>query len=390
MRKAIRWGCFGLLLTLATTGWAQNPMPLIVDGDGDGVSDEMDDCPYTPPGTVVDARGCPVQGDIDGDGVPDALDDCPYTPKGAIVDAHGCALDSDFDGVPDGIDQCPHTPLGERVEANGCMPGEKPGAVSRVPKKTAAGKPPAPPKPKSRLDSTTSKALDAAIEAALASAPATPAAPTVLPPPPQPPPVVAVEPPPHPEAVTPPAVTPVEAAAASPPPAAAVETPVVPLPATTSAPANVPVLPESPPLVAVAPSPTPLVSTPPVVVQVPPPANPPPVEAAKVATTAASLGAVDFPQNSDELPDSAFVALGVMATAAVEQITVAPTTVVQVRGYRLESEPSWLPRRRAELVRAFLLSRGLEPDQVLLVSGKAGKATGSRRVDLTLEPPPAR
>ena len=43
-----------------------------------------------------------------------------HTPRaGARVDVHGCAIDSDFDGVPDGIDQCPSTPYGEGVDARG-------------------------------------------------------------------------------------------------------------------------------------------------------------------------------------------------------------------------------------------------------------------------------
>jgi OOP family OmpA-OmpF porin len=88
------------------------------DADGDGVPDGIDKCPNTPKGATVDARGCPL--DTDGDGVPDGLDKCPNTPKGAIVDAQGCPLDSDNDGVPDGLDKCPNTPLGAKVDRDGC------------------------------------------------------------------------------------------------------------------------------------------------------------------------------------------------------------------------------------------------------------------------------
>src|SRR2546425_6729962 len=67
------------------------------DSDQDGVVDSKDKCPNTPPGTKVDATGCPVSnevvraqpGDEDGDGVPDGLDQCPNTPPGAHVDADG-------------------------------------------------------------------------------------------------------------------------------------------------------------------------------------------------------------------------------------------------------------------------------------------------------------
>ncbi len=60
--------------------------------------------------------------DSDGDGVPDDLDKCPDTPKGVIVDKDGCPLDSDNDGVPDYLDKCPDTPEGVKVDENGCPP----------------------------------------------------------------------------------------------------------------------------------------------------------------------------------------------------------------------------------------------------------------------------
>ncbi len=88
------------------------------DADGDGVPDSRDECPNTPRGCTVDARGCPI--DSDGDGVCDGVDKCPNTPTGARVDARGCPTDSDGDGVFDGIDQCPDTPRGCKVDARGC------------------------------------------------------------------------------------------------------------------------------------------------------------------------------------------------------------------------------------------------------------------------------
>jgi len=89
-----------------------------LDSDNDGVFDGLDQCPNTPVGAIVDARGCPL--DADGDGVPDGIDKCPGTPKGATVDATGCPHDEDADNVPDGIDQCPGTQKGCLVNANGC------------------------------------------------------------------------------------------------------------------------------------------------------------------------------------------------------------------------------------------------------------------------------
>jgi OOP family OmpA-OmpF porin len=88
------------------------------DSDGDGVIDEIDRCPDTPLGVVVDKFGCPV--DSDGDGVPDFLDKCPDTPLGVPVDSDGCPLDSDGDGVYDYIDECPDTPPGLLVDEKGC------------------------------------------------------------------------------------------------------------------------------------------------------------------------------------------------------------------------------------------------------------------------------
>lgn len=88
------------------------------DQDGDGVPDDQDKCPDTPPGVAVYSDGCPT--DLDQDGVPDYLDKCPNTPKGTLVGPDGCELDSDHDGVPDSRDQCPNTPPGIPVNAVGC------------------------------------------------------------------------------------------------------------------------------------------------------------------------------------------------------------------------------------------------------------------------------
>ena len=90
----------------------------VQDADGDGVSDEMDECPGTPRGVQVDSVGCPLDGD--NDGVADYLDQCPNTPAGAEVNAVGCPLDGDNDGVVDADDACPNTPAGEAVMSNGC------------------------------------------------------------------------------------------------------------------------------------------------------------------------------------------------------------------------------------------------------------------------------
>lgn len=64
------------------------PDPVLPDSDGDGVADQFDKCPGTPPGVSVDAHGCPM--DTDGDGVPDYRDKQLITPTECQpVDADG-------------------------------------------------------------------------------------------------------------------------------------------------------------------------------------------------------------------------------------------------------------------------------------------------------------
>jgi outer membrane protein OmpA-like peptidoglycan-associated protein len=107
------------------------------DADGDGVLDDVDRCPNTPPGIVVAADGCPPPvveeppaeevmpppvPDSDGDGVSDGHDRCPDTAVGVEVDSLGCPLtrDSDGDGVIDADDRCADTPPGTDVDSAGC------------------------------------------------------------------------------------------------------------------------------------------------------------------------------------------------------------------------------------------------------------------------------
>ena len=102
-------------------GRKSEPAPaavVVVDTDGDGVPDAVDQCPNTPAGAEVDETGCEL--DSDGDGVPDRLDQCPNTPPGATVDENGCEIDSDGDGVVDSRDECPNTPPNTEVDNFGC------------------------------------------------------------------------------------------------------------------------------------------------------------------------------------------------------------------------------------------------------------------------------
>ena len=88
------------------------------DADGDGVRSDIDQCPGTPEGVLVDSKGCPF--DSDRDAIPDYKDLCKSTPEGVSVDAYGCPLDSDKDGVNDIGDKCSGTPLGLKVDVAGC------------------------------------------------------------------------------------------------------------------------------------------------------------------------------------------------------------------------------------------------------------------------------
>jgi len=96
----------------------QDTPSMPADTDGDGVTDNNDQCPGTPRGTRVNASGCVL--DSDRDGVADNNDRCPGTPRGATVNSAGCELDSDNDGVVNRIDQCLSTPAGQAVNEVGC------------------------------------------------------------------------------------------------------------------------------------------------------------------------------------------------------------------------------------------------------------------------------
>jgi outer membrane protein OmpA-like peptidoglycan-associated protein len=99
-----------------------NPVPW--DRDGDGIPDDVDQCPDLPE-TVngfEDADGCPdvaPDPDRDGDGVTDAVDLCPDVPGPEAL--QGCP-DRDGDQIPDVADLCPDQPGPPSL--NGCPPPE--------------------------------------------------------------------------------------------------------------------------------------------------------------------------------------------------------------------------------------------------------------------------
>jgi outer membrane protein OmpA-like peptidoglycan-associated protein len=91
--------------------------PTVGDRDGDGIKDDIDQCPDDPedPDGFEDQDGCPDP-DNDQDGIPDKVDKCPMDPenKNGFEDADGCpdspVLDRDGDGIPDDVDKCPDDP----------------------------------------------------------------------------------------------------------------------------------------------------------------------------------------------------------------------------------------------------------------------------------------
>jgi outer membrane protein OmpA-like peptidoglycan-associated protein len=84
------------------------------DIDGDGIPDNVDQCPRVPEDKdgFQDDDGCPDL-DNDGDGIPDKQDKCPNEPedKDGFQDDDGCPdPDNDGDSIPDPQDKCPNEP----------------------------------------------------------------------------------------------------------------------------------------------------------------------------------------------------------------------------------------------------------------------------------------
>jgi outer membrane protein OmpA-like peptidoglycan-associated protein len=90
---------------------AAPPPPGPGDVDGDGILDNVDECPRVPEDKdgFQDQDGCP-EDDNDADGIVDKIDDCPDDPedRDGYQDQDGCPdPDNDGDGLADRVDQCP-------------------------------------------------------------------------------------------------------------------------------------------------------------------------------------------------------------------------------------------------------------------------------------------
>ena len=81
-----------------------------MDDDGDGVSDDTDNCPLTinPDQEDFDGDGAGdlCDTDADNDEVLDAVDACLFTPAAAIINTNGCAIADLCPCIhPDGTDK---------------------------------------------------------------------------------------------------------------------------------------------------------------------------------------------------------------------------------------------------------------------------------------------
>ena len=122
----ISWTQDGVLRTAEAMGTIRNDDDY-PDSDGDGVTDDVDNCRNTPNADQADA---------DGDGVGDACDNCASTANADQADADrdsigdACdetptgdptapPLDADEDGIPDDEDNCPNTPNADQTDTDG-------------------------------------------------------------------------------------------------------------------------------------------------------------------------------------------------------------------------------------------------------------------------------
>jgi len=97
-------------------GWEDKDGCPDPDNDKDGIPDVKDRCVNEPEDKDGDEDwdGCPESrdGDRDHDGIIDRLDKCPDVPedKDGVEDDDGCPEDNDRDGIPDSVDKCPMDP----------------------------------------------------------------------------------------------------------------------------------------------------------------------------------------------------------------------------------------------------------------------------------------
>jgi len=129
----------GVILGQARTesGWlrfAAFPTPL--DSDGDGILNQIDNCPNTPNPDQADLDGDGIGNacdtDVDGDSVEDILDNCPLISNTDQLDLDGdfigdaCddLVDNDADGIANDLDNCPAVPNTDQADNDGDSQGD--------------------------------------------------------------------------------------------------------------------------------------------------------------------------------------------------------------------------------------------------------------------------
>ncbi len=118
------------------------------DGDGDGVVDADDNCPFDANTDQADGDGDGVgdvcDGDLDGDGVLDVADACLPTASGEVVDATGCTIadrcpcDGDWKNHGKYV-SCVSKAAGDFAEA-GLIGGSEKGAITSEAARSSCGK----------------------------------------------------------------------------------------------------------------------------------------------------------------------------------------------------------------------------------------------------------
>jgi len=115
----------------------QMVVAMTTDRDGDGIPDDVDQCPDVPEDRdgFQDEDGCPDY-DNDRDGIYDTQDECPNEPedRDGFQDQDGCPdPDNDKDGIPDERDNCPNNPetVNGYKDDDGC-PDEKPQEIRQT------------------------------------------------------------------------------------------------------------------------------------------------------------------------------------------------------------------------------------------------------------------
>jgi hypothetical protein len=105
---------------------SEQPLKQTMDGDADGVPDDVDACPKQAGVSALEPQknGCPMEADSDRDGIANNEDACPTELGIKQPDAkkNGCPPDGDGDGVGDNKDACPGKagPASSDPKTSGC------------------------------------------------------------------------------------------------------------------------------------------------------------------------------------------------------------------------------------------------------------------------------